>query len=193
MWYDYILLSQMLVVSFKMLMTVNPYGNLWSERSIIMQKKPQSLPPRSQMALKGERSKAVTTSLPQMFQIEFINCMNFTISSSDLHRQAHTSVTASFSYVSLHPGTIFSIVFRILSHKGRHPHTQKHSYPGESSSLWQHRSACVRAVQGLTEEKSLWCLLLLWGISPSSSSTAVRATYIQSQASFHSILFVFFI
>lgn len=49
------------------------------------------LPPRSQMTLKGERSKAVTTSLPQMFQMEFINCINFTISSSDLHTHTHRS------------------------------------------------------------------------------------------------------
>lgn len=43
------------------------------------------------MLLKGERSKAETTSLPQMFQMEFISCMNFTISSSDLQPKPHIS------------------------------------------------------------------------------------------------------
>lgn len=77
------------------------------------------------MTLKGERSKAVTTSLPQMFQMECINCINFTISSSDLH--THTRNIGNTFVVSMHCRKSF--IFCKRSPKGGFllPHTHTHS------------------------------------------------------------------
>lgn len=131
-------------------------------------KSDENLPPRSQMTLKGERSKAVTTSLPQMFQMECINCINFTISSSDLH--THTRNIGNTFVVSMHCRKSF--IFCKRSPKGGFllPHTHTHT-ASCTKSCPVGTPCCVRARQGEAEQKSLWWLLLLWGVSTSSTST----------------------
>lgn len=108
------------------------------------------LPPRSQMVLKGERSKAVTTSLPQMFQMEFINCMNFNISSSDLHTHTKTVVNTLFLSRSSEAKLSF-VIFCSLSKTNTHERCLSSStdfLPVATHSVYKRR--------GAAEEKSLW-------------------------------------
>lgn len=129
-------------------------------------KSDENLPPRSQMTLKGERSKAVTTSLPQMFQMECINCINFTISSSDLHTHTRETLVILSSSQCIVGKASFSASDHLKEASCCHTHTASCT-----KSCPVGTPCCVRARQGEAEQKSLWWLLLLWGVSTSSTST----------------------
>lgn len=91
-------------------------------------KSDENLPPRSQMTLKGERSKAVTTSLPQMFQMECINCINFTISSSDLHTHTRETLVILSSSQCIVGKVSFSASDRLKEASCCHTHTHSLLY-----------------------------------------------------------------
>ncbi len=99
------------------------------------------LPPRSQMHLNGDRSNAVITSRPQMFQMEFIRCINFTISSSDLHTHTHThththQLSSSHTHTHTHTHTPHTHT-QLITHTHTHTHissSHTHTHTHISSS-----------------------------------------------------------
>lgn len=145
------------------------------------------LPPRSQMVLKGERSKAVTTSLPQMFQMEFINCMNFTISSSDLH--THTDGHTHKSILSFYLGLLkqnFLLSFSVDCQ--RQTHTSGASPHLQSCSPWRHIVCIKEAMQqkrracgdGCCSEESPPHHAALWPAIGGYTHTHTRASILVS-------------